>query len=439
MQTHEASQLQQALDDFDPGVRRRALRQLCEQSKAAGRLPPTPQPIVNLHSHTFFSYNAYGYSPSKFAWLARQRGLAAAGVVDFDVLDALEEFLEAGRLLGLKTCVSLESRVFVPEFADRVINSPGEPGIAYHMGVGFTSANLSGYAADYLAGMRRTAEQRNRDLMERVNAFMRPAELDYEQDVRPLTPKGNATERHICEAYERKAAKTFPDQDARTKYWKEKLGDCPAESGKLQALLRAKTMKRGGVGYVQPGKGSFPLMAEMNRFILESGAIPTLAWLDGTSDGEKCIEELFDVAMASGASALNIIPDRNYTPGVKDQKLQNLRQVVALAEQRHFPIIVGTEMNAPGNKFVDSFETAELQPFVPVFLKGAHIVYAHSVLERQGGFGYFSPWARQNFPSVTDKNAFFEQLGRELQPEREDRLRSLPADVSPATIRSRIR
>ena len=31
----------------------------------------------------------------------------------------------------------------------------------------------------------------------------------------------------------------------------------------------------------------------MNRFILEAGAIPILTWLDGTSDGEKSIEELF--------------------------------------------------------------------------------------------------------------------------------------------------
>lgn len=439
MQTHELNQLEQALDDFNPSVRRRALLQLCEQVRAATSLPPAPQPIVNLHSHTFFSYNACGYSPSKFAWLARRRGLAAAGVVDFDVLDALDEFLEAGRLLGLKTCVSLESRVYVPEFADRVINSPGEPGIAYHMGVGFTSANLSGYAADYLAGMRQTAEQRNRDLIARVNAFLRPAELDYEQDVQPLTPKGNATERHICEAYERKAAKVFPDAAARTNFWREKLGDCPAESGKLQALIRAKTMKRGGVGYVQPGKDSFPLMTEMNRFILEAGAIPTLTWLDGTSDGEKCVEELFQVAMASGAAALNIIPDRNYTPGVKDQKLQNLRDVIAMAVKHHFPIIVGTEMNAPGNKFVDAFETAELQPFVPVFLKGAHIVYAHSVLQRQNGFGYLSPWAKHNFPLVEAKNAFFEQLGRELQPACENQLRNLSADTSPATIWSRIR
>jgi hypothetical protein len=175
-------------------------------------------------------------------------------------------------------------------------------------------------------------------------------------------------------------------------------------------------MKRGGVGYVQPGKGAFPLMAEMNRFVLEAGAIPTMTWLDGTSEGEQRMEELFEVGISSGAAALNIIPDRNYTPGVKDQKLQNLRDVVALAENRHFPIIVGTEMNAPGNKFVDSFETAELKPFVPVFLKGAHILYAHSMLQRHCERGYLSNWAKQRFPSVAEKNDFFEQLGRELSP-----------------------
>ena len=245
--------------------------------------------------------------------------------------------------------------------------------------------------------MRAAAAQRTRDMLGRVNAYMRPVELDYEKDVVPLTPKGNATERHLCEAFERKAAQVFPDPAQRAAFWKEKLGDAPAAGAKLQNLIRAKTMKKGGVGYVQPGKGSFPLMADMNRFVLESGAIPTLTWLDGTADGEKSLEELFATGIASGAAALNIIPDRNYTPGVKDQKLQNLYDVVEMAEKHHFPIIVGTEMNSPGNKFVDSFGTAELAPLVPVFLRGAHIIYGHSVLQRQSGLGYLEPVGEEGF------------------------------------------
>ena len=395
--------LEQQLDSFDAGERRAALLKLLAEHPVA----PPATTAVNCHSHTFFSYNAYGYSPTHFAVLARQHGLAAAGIVDFDVLDGLEEFWEAGKLCGLKRCVSMESRVFVPEFATRVINSPGEPGIAYHMGVGFTRP----VQHPLLAQMRATAVQRNRELVARVNTFTAPVTLDYDRDVVPLTPAGNATERHICEAYSKKGDAAF---------WKSKLGDCPADAGKLQALIRAKTMKKGGVGYVQAGKGSFPLMAEMNRFVLEAGAIPALTWLDGTSDGEKCIEELFAVAQATGAAAINIIPDRNYTPGVKDQKLQNLYDVVALAERHGFPVIIGTEMNAPGNKFVDNFDSTELKPLVPVFLKGAHIVYAHSVLQRRFSRGYLSPWALQHFPSVAEKNDYFEKLGRELSPDREE-------------------
>ena len=422
--------LEKQLDSFDAGQRRQALGALCRQVQEGGiRLPPAGRE-VNLHAHTFFSHNAYGYSPSKFAWLARKAGLAAAGVVDFDVLDGLEEFLEAGRLVGLKTCVSLESRVYVPEFATRVINSPGEPGICYQMGVGFTGVARH----PFLAQMRAAAQERTRGLLARVNAFMRPLELDYQEDVLPLTPNGNATERHLCQAFERKAAQVFPQPGQRAAFWKEKLGDAPPAGAKLQNLIRARTMKQGGAGYVQPGEGSFPLMADMNRFVLEAGAIPTLTWLDGTSEGEKCLEELFAVAGAGGAAALNLIPDRNYTPGVKDQKVENLRHVVQMAQERQFPIIVGTEMNAPGNKFVDSFQTAELAPLLPVFLRGAHIVYAHSALQGRAGLGYLSPWARKTFENVAAKNGFFEQLGRELTPETEGRLGGLTAAATPDQV-----
>jgi hypothetical protein len=427
--------LEQQLDSFDPAQRREALLALLQQLRSGGAALPEPGNDVNLHAHTFFSYNAYGYSPSKYAWLARKTGLAVAGIVDFDVLDALEEFLAAGQLVGLKTCVSLESRVFVPEFATRVINSPGEPGIAYHMGVGFTKP----VTHPFLAAMRAAAEARTRDMVDRVNPALRPVELDYAQEVVPLTPQGNATERHLCQAYENKAAKVFPDAAQRAAFWKEKLGDAPPAGAKLQNLIRAKMMKRGGPGYVQPGKGAFPLLADMNQFVLSAGAIPTLAWLDGTTEGEQCIEEFFAVGRASGAAALNLIPDRNYTPGVKDQKLQNLYDVVALAEKHHFPVIVGTEMNAPGNKFVDSFGTAELQPLVPVFLRGAYIVYAHSVLQGQSGLGYLSAWAKKTFAAPGAKNDFYEQLGRELRPAMESRLSGLTGEATPAQILARIK
>jgi hypothetical protein len=399
---------------------------------------------LNLHCHTFFSYNAYGYSPTKFAWLARKAGLSVVGTTDFDVLDALDEFREACRLLGLKGCSGMETRVYVPEFATRVINSPGEPGISYHMGVGFPSSKVPKSQQAFLRGLKKTAQQRNRDLMERVNRYLSPVELDYERDALILTPAGNATERHMCLAYARKAADIVGQSQKLIEFWSQKLGADPVKLGlpegrDLLNTIRAKTMKRGGVGYVQPDKGSFPQMADTNRFILAAGGMPVHTWLDGSSDGEQAIEELLDVAMSTGAVALNVIPDRNYTPGSQDQKVKNLYRVIEVAQCRHLVVVEGTEMNSPGQKFVDDFDTQELAPLLPVFLTGAHIVYAHSVLQRQCGLGYTSKWADKHFGTAERKNAFFEQVGTALKPQQEDKLAGLKGMATPDEVLKTIR
>jgi hypothetical protein len=74
----------------------------------------------------------------------------------------------------------------------------------------------------------------------------------------------------------------------------------------------------------------------------------------------------------------------------------------------------------------------------PVFLRGAYIVYAHSVLQRQSGLGYLSPWAKKMFPTVSAKNEFFEKLGRELKPGKEGGLRGLTADATPLRVMARL-
>ena len=432
-------QLEQQLDSFDVTEREQALSLLGDMVESGKIELPEPSDFSNLHCHTFFSYNAYGYSPGKFAWLARQAGLAVAGTVDFDVLDALDEFRSAGRLLGLKGCSGLETRVYVPEFATRVINSPGEPGISYHMGVGFPSSEVPESQTAFLSSLKEMAQQRNRDLMGRVNEYLRPVELDYERDIVTLTPAGNATERHMCLAYARKAVELVGQGEALAQFWTEKLGVEAAPLGlpegrDLLNMIRAKTMKRGGVGYVRPDKGSFPLMADTNQFILAAGGMPVHTWLDGTSDGEQDIEELLDVAMSTGAVAINVIPDRNYTPGEQDVKVKNLYDVIDVAQKRDLVVVGGTEMNSPGQKFVDDFTSKELAPLMPVFLRGAHIVYAHSVLQQQCSLGYTSEWAQREFGGTAERNNFFEELGKSMQPDQETNLAGLTETATPEEV-----
>jgi hypothetical protein len=318
--------------------------------------------------------------------------------------------------------VGIESRVFVPEFSDREINSPGEPGISYHMGTGFTTTDIVPEAQSFLDNMRNTSAQRNIAMVKRVNEFLNPLVLDYDVDVLPLTPNGNATERHLCLAYARKAASMFPDQAELKSFWSEKLGvsteditELP-EGRPITDLIRAKTMKQGGVGYVKPDSGSFPKMSEMNEFVLKCGAIPTFTWLDGCSKGEQSIEELIEVGRSSGVAAFNIIPDRNYTPGEVNQKLENLNQVVKLTEDLGLPLLGGTEMNSPGQKFVDDFSSAELAPHHDVFLRGSWILHAHSTLQRYGNMGYLSEWAENQFAGTKAKNEFYSSFGENFSP-----------------------
>ena len=408
---------EEKVNDFDLSTRREALSQLAgeEEFSPVGK-------FVNAHAHTFFSFNYKGYSPSRFVLEARREGLEMGGIVDFDVLDGLEEFWEASRLLDLKGCVGIESRVFVPEFSDREINSPGEPGISYHMGTGFTTTDIVPEAQLFLDNMRNTSAQRNIAMVKRVNEFLNPLVLDYDVDVLPLTPNGNATERHLCLAYARKAASMFPDQAELKSFWSEKLGvstediiELP-EGRPITDLIRAKTMKQGGVGYVKPDSGSFPKMAEMNEFVLKCGAIPTFTWLDGCSKGEQSIEELIEVGRSSGVAAFNIIPDRNYTPGQVNQKLENLNQVVKITEDLGLPLLGGTEMNSPGQKFVDDFSSAELAPHHDVFLRGSWILHAHSTLQRYGNMGYLSEWAENQFADTKAKNEFYSSFGENFSP-----------------------
>jgi len=71
--------LEANLNDFDPAVRARSLAELLDRS-ASGQLRLAPEiPAVNMHCHTFNSFNAYGYSPTGLAWLAKRKRLPGAG------------------------------------------------------------------------------------------------------------------------------------------------------------------------------------------------------------------------------------------------------------------------------------------------------------------------------------------------------------------------
>ena len=410
--------LKKDLNSFDAEVRRTALEELLKSAPH-----PRFRPVANNHLHSFFSFNAEGHSPTSLAWLARENGISLAGIVDFDVLDGIEEFLEAADRAGVRGSAGMETRVFIPEFGDREINSPGEPGIFYHMGIGFTSCDVPAESASILERMRMRASGRNRLIIERVNEYLRPIAIDYDRDVLPLTPSGNPTERHMVSAYMRAA--DIETQDAAA-FWEEKIGARPeGDPAAFQNQIRSRLMKKGGVGYIAPTSESFPAIEEVNLLITACGAIPCATWLDGTSQGEQDMEELLSLLMRKGVSILNVIPDRNWNirdSSARDLKIRNLYKVMDLAESLCIPVIAGTEMNSFGQKPVDDFDSEALSPLRERFLNGAYFIYGHTVLQKMLGIGFQSPWAFSHMPERKIRNQFYAEAGRLVKPGEDGRM-----------------
>ena len=405
------------LSIFDGAARSDALARLANTA----RLPASGS-LFNMHCHSFFSYNADGWSPSRVAFECRARGLCAAALCDFDVLDGLGEFLEACRLLALRSAVHLETRAYVRELANADISSPGEPGVTYIMGCGFTAAPADGSSqARTLAALRQGAQDRNLALIARVNATLPAIAVDYARDVQPLTPKGVATERHIMRAYRLQAERALPAPAARAAFWapllKCALADYPALEAnvpKMEDLVRNALAKRGGIGYIQPDEQTFPLADDFTRWVRSCGAIPTIAWLDGTSGGEAKCDALLDLMTDKGCAALNIIPDRNWNlknPGEADLKQAKLDEVVKGCVKRDLPINIGTEMNKGGLPFVDDITGPVLKKYAAEFTQGMRVMVGQTLLGAYAGAPYLGERAEAEFKSIQARNAFYASVG----------------------------
>ena len=240
--------------------------------------------------------------------------------------------------------------------------------------------------------------------------------MNYQTDVLPLTPNGNATERHMVVAYIAKAAATYSDKQQLLGFWSDRL-EMPRErvetlmtdEAAFQGVVRSKLMKQGGVGYVQPGHDTFPPVDKLHELTLACDALPCVGWLDGTSPGEKRMVELLELLVEKGAVVFNIVPDRNWNisdPAVRADKVQKMYDVVELAREFDLPLNIGTEMNSHGQKLMDDFDAAELQPVRQAFIDGAYFIYGHTAMQRLLSMGFQSEWAKQQLPERRQRNAF---------------------------------
>jgi len=259
--------LEAQLNDFLPAKRLQALEGLLASGEAAG----ASREAVNLHCHTFFSFNAYGYSPTGLAWLARQRGFKALGIVDFDVLDGVAEFLNACELLGVRGSTGMETRVFIPEFASRDINSPASRVCIITWASVFLPADRR--LLPHLSWLTCAGAPKN------GTAPCWPVSMHSSLRLR-WTMTGTYSRSHlpamppsgICwwltKRWSPGASRIRSTSGGKAGNAVRAGGRPDRRRGQIPEYAAGEVDERGGVGYAQPGPDTFPSLDEVNRLIV---------------------------------------------------------------------------------------------------------------------------------------------------------------------------
>lgn len=430
--------IEKQLNDKDIRNRRKAVLAFRQLIKTGEWETPVPRETCNLHSHTFFSYNAYEHSPSSLAWLARREGIRIMGIVDFDTLEGADEFLWACDQLDVRGTVSLETMVYLPEFADRIITSKGQPGVAYYLLSGFTTGALSPQAQQPFFELRKFMRDRNLRIVKSLNEYLFPLTVDYFTDVVGRSAGETPTERHIMESYFDSGENLLEDP---LFFWSEKLGldvsniqQQYQHSFNFRQLMRDKLIKAGGIAYQSPDATHYPPLELVNNLANLTGTLPTLVWANGTSEGEQDEETFLSYLVQKDLVGLNIIPDRNINSpeSERDLRIKCLYEIVALAADLDLPIFIGTEMNMPGHKWADDLDVPTLAPVKQTFMDGACLLYGHTMLERYAGLGYRSGWSKDQFNDRRSRNLFYTRAGTIVPNDVEGRtfLQKIPQDLS---------
>jgi len=355
-----------------------ALRALCKT------VEPRPRRGTNLHIHTNESFSVFR-SPTEAVWQAVQEGVAVLGINDHYTIAGHKEFRKACKAARIPATFSMEAVAMDREAEVRgeLTNDPGNPGRTYLCAKGVTRVPPDDSPAmKNLLRMRAALEQRNREMTDKVRKLFRErmnVEGPTWDDVLGLTPRGNATERHISKAVLlrlREAAGTtgsaLIDLVARL---------CEAEPGSdddasLQNLIRSKLLKAGGPCFVQESPDAFLSIEDMRDLFLAFGAIPTYPVLaNPITERERDIAALTARLEATNIFALEVIPHRNTK--------ERLAEVIDTAKERHWPVFNGTEHNTPERR--PMLAPLSLDPdFLPWFDGSAAVLLGHHALVARG-------------------------------------------------------
>jgi hypothetical protein len=337
------------LNELNAGTKAERLGAL-KRAVAAASFSPVDPRMVNNHIHTNYSFSPYSRSAAVYA--ARAEGLATCGIVDHDSIGGAEEFIQAGKIVGIPTTIGIETRVSFAEtsLGEKRTNNPDQIGNSYMVLHAVPHENI-GKVQAYFAPLRERRNARNKKMVAKINELYAAdgVLLDFERDVLPLSQYangGSVTERHLILALARQLLALG----------KAKL---PEHASALEVMLAeydlVGTLKKDCIPKVfVPATDECPNLSEIVRFASEVGGILAYAYLgDVTASitGDKkaqkfeddYLDELFEVIYNAGIRAVTYMPTRN-----TQTQIERLRK---LCERYDMLQISGEDINSPRQTF----------------------------------------------------------------------------------------
>ena len=426
MDKQNLAELKQKLDARDRNERLTALKAI----KAAAPEKPESSGITNNHVHSTYSFSPY--APARIVYEAEQNGLEIVGIMDHDSISGAREFIQAGEIIGLTTTVGFEIRSDWSDtpFKDKRINNPDQAGCAYMCVHGVPHQKIDAVEA-FLSDVVTARNQRNREMVAKINGLVPDITLSFEDDVVPISmlhEGGSITERHILYALALKMIEKHGKGKGLVTYFKDVLG--LLLSAKQENVLLDEAYTYYAYDVLNLLKGSFvskiyipakppeiPPIKKLAAFCREIGAVLGYAYLgDVTASptGDKkaqvfedaYLDELFGYLEELGIQAVAYMPSRN--------TLEQLERVMALCKKHGFFQISGEDINQPRQSFI--CEQLK-QPEFSHLVEAAWALVGH---ENEGtkdiSRGMF--YGAQKDILLSEKLPVFAQYGRQAAPNR---------------------
>jgi len=383
------------LNSPEPNERLDALDRLAQMYRT-GALEP-PESVVNVNNHIHTTYSFSPYSPAKAVYLAWASGLATAGIIDHDSVGGVDEFIRAGKIIGLPVTVGFECRCSFADtpFEGRSLNNPDQKSIAY-VTMHAIPHQMLDEAERFLLPYREKRNIRNRKMTKNLDLMIKPygLSLDFETDVLPLSKHnsgGSVTERHILYALAARLTEKEMPRHFLLNQFKSQLIDSV---------------------YVDAAD-ELPHISEFISLAEKLGAVSAYAYLGdvGVSvTGDKktqafedsYLDELVAYLAKIGMRAATYMPARN-TAG-------QLENIMSLCEANGLFQISGEDVNSPLQSFVCE---KIVTPGFRHLIDSAWALIGHEIAASQDlSAGMFSHKTETDMPKLSDRIRHFANLAR---------------------------